>query len=131
MQFAEQSIVMGAGLLVDLDPVALDGDPVPARIGVLLHCRFDGRHLLWLDQCGAVFDQGDHAVDALANREARWVLHDRLTLTLPLATKVIAWLAGLGLSPVQRVRQAFAIGVADWHPDPPVTTLCYSQARTL
>ena len=70
-----------------------------------------------------VFDQGDHTVDALADREAGWELRDRFTLTLARATKVLAWLAGLGLSPVQRVRQSFAISVADRHPGPPGTTL--------
>jgi hypothetical protein len=35
MQFADQIVVMGAGLLVDLDPVALGSDPVPARIRML------------------------------------------------------------------------------------------------
>ncbi len=123
VQLAEQRVVIGADLLVDLDAVVLDGDPVPACLGVLLHRRLDGRHLLWLDQRGALFDQGDHPVDALADRVAGWKLHDRFTLTLARATKVIAWLAGPGLSPVQRVRQAFAIGVADWHPGPPGTPL--------
>ena len=50
MHLAEQSVVIWADLLIDLDPVALDGDPVPVRIGVLLHYCLDGRHLLWLDQ---------------------------------------------------------------------------------
>src|SRR5205814_543553 len=119
VQFADYRVVIRADLLVDLDPVALDGDPVAARLWVLLYCRLDGRHLLWLDQRGAVFGQRDHAVDALTDREAGWELHDRCTLTLAWKTKVIAWLAGLSLSPVQCVRHSFAIGVADRHPGPP------------
>ena len=35
VQFTEQSVVIGTDLLVDLDPVALDGDPVPVRLGML------------------------------------------------------------------------------------------------
>ena len=123
MQFADQRVVIGADLFVDLDPVALDGHPVPARLRVLLHRRLDGRHLLWLDQCRAVFGQGDHAVDALADREAGGKLRDRFALTLTRATKVIAWLAGPGLPAVQYVGHSFAIGIADRHLDPPVPSL--------
>jgi len=121
MQFADQSIVIGAGLLVDLDPFALDGDPVAARLGKLLHHRLDGRHLLWLDQCGTVFDQGegDHAVDTFTDREAGWKLRNRFAMTLARATKVIARLAGFALTPIQRIRYAFAIGVADRNLDSP------------
>ncbi len=97
MQFADQCVVIGVDLLLDLDPLALDGHPVAARLGVLLHRRLDGRHLLWLDQCGAVFGQEDHAVDALADREAGREFRDRFTLILTRVTKVIARLAGPGL----------------------------------
>jgi hypothetical protein len=50
LQLAEQSLVIRTYLLVDLDPVVLDGDPVPARLGMLLYRCLNGRHLLWLDQ---------------------------------------------------------------------------------
>jgi len=49
VQFAKQSVVIGTDLLVDLDPVVLDGDPLPTRFGMLLHRCLDSRHLLWLD----------------------------------------------------------------------------------
>src|SRR6266567_3367352 len=123
VQFADQCVVIGADLLVDLNAVALDGDPVAARLEVLLHCRLDGCHLLWPDQCGLVFDQGDNAVDALADCEAGWDLRNRFALTLTGETKVIARLAGPGLSPVQGVRYPFAVGVADRHLDAPSSPL--------
>src|SRR5712692_24240 len=37
VQLAEQRVVIGADVLVDLDLVVLDGDAVPACLGVLLH----------------------------------------------------------------------------------------------
>src|SRR5258708_27855891 len=103
MQFAEQSVVMGAGLLVDLDPVVLGGDPVPAGIRMLLYHCLDGRHLLWLDRRGAVFYQGDHAVYALPDREAWLEVRDHPALTLAPAPKVIAAICSFWLSPLPRV----------------------------
>ncbi|MFL5652708.1 MAG: hypothetical protein ACJ8CB_00775 [Ktedonobacteraceae bacterium] len=50
VHLTDHRFVIRADLLVDLDPVILDGDPVPARLGVLLHHCLDGRYLLWLDR---------------------------------------------------------------------------------
>ena len=86
---------------------------------MLLHRCLDGFYLLWLDQCGAIFDQGDHAVDALADGVAGWDLRNWFALTLARTTKVVARLAGPGLPPVEHVRHSFAIGVADRHLDSP------------
>jgi hypothetical protein len=47
LKFTEERRVIGANLLVDLDPVVLDGDPVLAGLRVLLDCFLDGSHLLW------------------------------------------------------------------------------------
>ncbi len=44
-------------------------------------------------------------------------------MTLARTTKLIVWLAGLGLTPIKRVRLSFAVGVADWHPGPPGAAL--------
>jgi hypothetical protein len=49
VQFADQSVIIGADLLVDLDAVALDSDPVSVSLGVLLHRCLDSRHLFWLE----------------------------------------------------------------------------------
>src|SRR5579859_6961481 len=106
---------MGTNLLVDLDQVVLDGDSVAASIGVLLYLCLDSGSLFWQDRCGVVFDQGDDAVDAFADGVARGKLSDWFALTLVCAAKVVAWFASLGLSLVERVGQAFATGVADWH----------------
>jgi len=48
-QLVEQRVVIGTGLLVDLDLVVLDCHPVPECLGMLLHRSLDGRHLLWQD----------------------------------------------------------------------------------
>src|SRR5260370_8700168 len=56
MQFAEQSVVMGAGLLVDLDPVVLGGDPVPAGLTLLLYHSPHAPPPPWPDRFGAPFD---------------------------------------------------------------------------
>ena len=81
-QSTDYLIVIGGDLLVDLDAFAFDGDPVVARLGELLHRRLDCLYLLWPDQCGTVFDQGDHAVDALADGVAGWDFRNRIALTL-------------------------------------------------
>jgi hypothetical protein len=64
------------------------------RIGVLLDGRLDGCHLLWLDQCRAIFGQGGHAVDALVDGVAWWNLRNWFALTLARTNKVVAGLAG-------------------------------------
>jgi hypothetical protein len=86
---------MGGGLLVDFDPVVLDGNAVTTSCGVLLDGYLDSCHLLGLDQGGTVFDQGNNAAHALANREASWQLWDQFTLALVCATKGIARLAAI------------------------------------
>ena len=48
----------------------LYGHPIPVRLGVSLYRRFDGLHFLWQDLRGVVFDERDHSVDALTDREA-------------------------------------------------------------
>ena len=50
VQIVEQSIEIGASILVDLDTIVLDDDPVPGRLGMLIHHCLDGCHLPWLDQ---------------------------------------------------------------------------------
>jgi hypothetical protein len=104
LKFAEESIVIGANLLIDLNPVVLDGDLVPTGFRVQLHRFLDDCYLLWQDQCGTVFDQRDDTIDALADRETGWELRDWFVLTFAYATKVIAWLAGLRLPSIKRVR---------------------------
>jgi hypothetical protein len=101
-------------LLVHLDTGALDGHPIPLRLGVTLYRGLDGLYFLWQDLREVVFDERDHAVDALTDREAARYLRNRFALTLVRATKVIARLAGPGLPPVQRVRHTFATGAGEW-----------------
>src|SRR3989304_3602117 len=95
------------------DLLILDGNAVIPRFGMTLQRGFHAGGLFGQNQLSAGFDQRNDPIDAFFDLVSLRDFFNRPPL--PFASKVVARLACFCYAFVEKIGEAFAVGVVDWH----------------